>query len=203
MGRAVRRYARAAGGGRVAPRAAIEGVRAGARLGRFFGQVATGGLGEAARALGITDLVGRTPEAILCGLVDQIAPAGETLEASAARAAIATTLDSFLERLDPDDPEATRLDAPQVEELMREYVINYAYERFSSEMCGRLERDQVDLDRALELSEQARDFIAAKLQEKLMDRAVDMNLLATDPSTQERVSYELMQETFAILEDGE
>ncbi|MCV5665453.1 hypothetical protein OFN50_41150, partial [Escherichia coli] len=76
---------------------------------------------------------------------------------------------SFLERLDPDDPEATRLDAPQVEELMREYVINYAYERFSSEMCGRLERDQVDLDRALELSEQARDFIAAKLQEKLMD----------------------------------
>ncbi|MEK6371245.1 MAG: Qat anti-phage system associated protein QatB [Acidobacteriota bacterium] len=158
----LRSYVAASGGARGASAAAVSGRATARRLGGFLASVASGGFAEAARSLGITDLVGRSISAVLAELVDRLTPDGALLEESVAREAAAMTLEALFERLGVDArglAALDRVDLAVMEETLREFVSNYVSERFLQMLGDCIDRGAVSAAQANTLYAEVRDVV--------------------------------------------
>lgn len=159
---ASRSYTRAHGGSGASARSASSGRAATGRLGGFLADVARGGVTEAARRLGLRDLVGRDAQSLLAAFIDLLAPAGALLEEAVARMALIETLSELFDRFEVESKGISALDALDsdgVTEVVALSVSNYVNERFQQELVNCIERGAVSEEDANQLMDEAKDFI--------------------------------------------
>jgi len=132
----------------------------------FFSDVARSGIIEAARQLGLSDLIGRDFQFVLASLAEYLAPAGALLEEAAARSAIIDTLFEFCGRYDVGGDGVQGLAAISADDLgaaLKLTVCNVVEARFKEELSSRVERGAVsdrDGNRILsEITEFVREMI--------------------------------------------
>jgi hypothetical protein len=159
---ASRSYNRAHGGSGASARSASAGRATTSRLGGFLTDVVSRGVTEAARTLGLSDLVGRDAQSLLAAFIDILAPAGALLEEAVARMALIETLSELFDRFDVESKGISALDALDangVKEVVILSVTNYVNERFQQELVNCIERGTVSEQDANQMMNEAKDFI--------------------------------------------
>lgn len=159
---ASRSYVRAHGGSRVAARSASSGRMTTRSLGGFLSGVVRTGVAEAARVLGLRDLMGLDAPALLTAFIDLLAPVGALLEEAIARKALIETMSELFERYDveAEGPGALdRIDHDGVREIIVLSITNYVNERFQQELVNCVERGSISERQANELIDEAKQFI--------------------------------------------
>ncbi|MEA2238195.1 MAG: hypothetical protein QOC81_2919 [Thermoanaerobaculia bacterium] len=168
----------------------------------FLSDVARGGIVEAARRLGIQDLVGRDVQFVLASLIDLLAPTGSLLEEAAARAAIIDTLFEFCDHYDLAGEGVNALNAisaPDLGEALKLTVCNVVESRFKEELTSRVERGDV--------SEQNGDRIFSEIGEfvrEMIDLRLDgHDLLSMDWGGDEGAAFveQLYADAYLVLEN--
>lgn len=165
-----RSYVQAHGGAKRAAQSAASSRRSTARFMGFLSDVAQRGIVEAARQLGVRDLVGRDVQFVLASLVDLLAPAGSLLEEASARAAIIDTLFAFCDRFDLTTGGIQALDAISADDLgdaLKMTVCNVVDERFKEELTSRVERGDVSEQEGNRIFAEIGDFVQGMVDLRL------------------------------------
>lgn len=174
---AANRYVGARGGGRTAARAAQAGRTSTARIGGFLSGVASRGFAEAARALGLSAVLGRNVDQVLAAIANALAPEGATQEEAVARQAVNDTLSYLYERYGLGDGDLTKLDVMDragVAEALAVSVTAYVYYRWVQELGRKIEENAYTAAEAVRLERDVRAFIA---------ETVRLDLTRVDPLT--------------------
>lgn len=197
---ASRSYVRAHGGSRTAARSASSGRTTTARLGGFLAGVVSIGVAGAARALGLSDLVGLDAQSLLAAFIDLLAPAGALLEEAIARKALIETMSELFERYNVETEGPAALDhIGQVG--MREVIVlsvtNYVNERFQQELVNCVERGSVSERDANELIDEAKEFIAGVVEIDL--EGVDLVAFDWEGEEGRRFVEDIYQTAYSLL----
>jgi hypothetical protein len=133
--------------------------------GSLAGFVANGirnGFAEAARQIGLNNLVGRDVEFVLSSFVDLIAPSGATVEQAIARDALNDTLWEVFDRYGVNTEGIGALDKlgrDELTEVVGLYISNYVNERLQQELFYRVERGTMNETEANNCATQIKDFV--------------------------------------------
>ena len=110
-------------------------------FGQFVSDVATKGLGEALRAVGLESLEGKTPKEIAVALLDALCGPGSTIDAVDLRNALSALITNLL--VDAanfaETEQALIAAAGSLGQLLQDLFGNYIYERFQTTMYAGLE----------------------------------------------------------------
>ena len=198
---AFRSYVRAHGGARRAAATAISSRQSTARLMGFLSDVARRGIVEAARRLGIRDLIGRDVSFTLASLIDFLAPAGSLLEEAVARSATIDTLFEFCGRYDLAEAGLQALDAITADDLgvaLRIAVSNVVDVRFKEELTSRVERGDVSERDGNRIFSEIGEFVRGMVDLRLADR----DLLSIDWGGPEGAAFveQVYIDAYSILE---
>lgn len=173
LGNAARRYVQAKGGASRAARSAPSGRGATAALGGFLSGVATRGVADTFRALGLADAIGRPAEAVLAVIVNTIAPSGATLEEMAARRAVNETLVFLFDKYGVDErgiEQLNRLDADGVQETIKASVSSYIFQRWLGELGKKIDERAISPREAVRLERDVRNYVRDALMLDLKGR---------------------------------
>jgi hypothetical protein len=167
----------------------------------FFSDVARGGIVEAARRLGIQDLIGRDVQFVLASLVDLLAPTGSLLEEAAARSAVIDTLFEFCDHYDvaADGIQALNaISAQDLGEALKLTVCNVVEARFKEELTSRVERADVSEQDGDRIFSQIGEFVRGMIDLRLDNR----DLLGMDWGGDEGAAFveKLYADTYLVLE---
>jgi hypothetical protein len=200
---AFRSYVRAHGGAKRAAHSATSSRRSTAHLMGFLSDVARTGVAEAARRLGIRDLVGRDVQFVLASLVDLLAPAGSFLEEATARSALIDSLFDFCGRYDIEGAGLQALDAITVGDLgdaLTLTVCNVVAERFRQELTSRVERGDVSESDGNRIFAEVGDFV----REMVDLRLAGQDLLGLNWRGPEGAAFveQVYTDAYSILENG-
>lgn len=168
-----RRYVQAKGGATRAARAATGGRAATVRLGGFLSDVARRGISEAARALGLADVVGRPVETVLAAIANALAPDGATLEEVAARRAIDDSLTTIFEQYGVDDAGIEQLNALGAEGTRKAIELSvtaYIYQRWLQELGQKIEERAINASSAKKLERDVKAYVTEIVKLDLKDR---------------------------------
>jgi hypothetical protein len=174
LGSVGRSYVGASGGSRGATASSFSGRATTARIGGFLADGLRNGFAQAARNLGLGNLVGRDAQFVLASFIDLLVPAGALLEAAAARKAGIETMSELFRRFDVETNGLAALDALDptgMLEVVELSVTNFVNERFQQELVSRIERGAISEQRANTLSSEVKGFITGIV--KLDLRGVD------------------------------
>jgi hypothetical protein len=197
---ASRSYVRAHGGSRTAARSSSSGRATTTKLGGFLAGVVRTGVTEAARTLGLRDLVGLDAQSLLAAFIDLLAPVGALIEEAIARKALIETMSELFERYDveTDGPEALdRMDENGMREVVVLSVTNYVNERFQQELVNCVERGSVSEREANELIDEAKDFIAGVVEIDL--EGVDLVAFDWEGEEGRRFVENIYQTAYSLL----
>ncbi|HXQ33765.1 MAG TPA: Qat anti-phage system associated protein QatB [Anaerolineales bacterium] len=179
-----RKYVGARGGSRAAAHTAFSGRAVTGAFGGFLANVVRDGIGEAADALGLRDVLGRDAEFVLATFIDLLSPDGALLEDAATRKALIETTFEMFDRFNVQERgiEALNdLDAEGMKEIVCLYVTNYIYERFLMEMANCIERGLLSEADANALTDQGKEFVEGEVRFDLSE----VDVLELDWSGQE------------------
>jgi hypothetical protein len=160
--RAARRYVVAKGGHKKAASTATAGRVATAGLGSFLSDVATRGIAEATRAIGLTAIIGERVDVALAAIVNAIAPSGTTDEEAVARRATNETMKELFERYGVTDGGLETLNAmtPDViAETLELSVSSYVYQMWLFELSQKIETRSISEKEAVRLERDVRTFV--------------------------------------------
>lgn len=204
LGAIGRSYVSAGGGAR--GRAAS--ARAGRQTtGRFAGFLVSGvrnGFVQAARDLGLTNLVGRDIQFVLASFVDLIAPSGATIEDAVARKALTDTTWEVFQTYGVNVEGITALDRlgrEDITSIIALYISNYVNERLQEELYFRVERGALDEDTANQYAEQIKGFIAGVV--KLDFQNMDAFRVDWQGNEGKEIIEKKYQEAYALLGGAE
>lgn len=158
------RYVQASGGSRRAAASALAGRATTSRLGGFLASGLRNGFAEAARQLGVQNLIGRDAQYVLATFIDLIAPDGALREEAIARKAAIETMTEWFERYEVDANGVEILDQMTPEgmrDLIVLSVVNYVNARFQQELLSRIELGALSEHDANVLADEAKGFIAS------------------------------------------
>lgn len=163
-GTVTRRYVQASGGPKRAAASARAGGAATSRLGGFLANGLRNGFVEAARRLGVQNLIGRDAQFVLAAFIDLIAPDGSLREEAIARKAVIETMAEWFERYEVDANGIEVLDR-MTPDGMRDLIVlsvtNYVNARFQQELLSRIELGTLSERDANVLADEAKGFIAS------------------------------------------
>ncbi len=163
-GTITRRYVQASGGPRRAAASSRAGRTATSRLGGFLANGLRNGFVEAARRLGVQNLIGRDAQYVLAAFIDLIAPDGALREEAIARKAVIETMAEWFERYEVDAAGIEVLDR-MTPDGMRDLIVlsvtNYVNARFQQELLSRIELGTLSEHDANVLADEAKEFIAS------------------------------------------
>jgi hypothetical protein len=129
----------ALGGASAAAAAASDGRQTLGRLGDVLGGVADEGLTPTLERLGLDELVGQSALAVVSGLLDHVAGAGETVEGAAAREAASEVLEALFSSAEAyEDATSVPLDVNQVLSLLQQFLAAYVWKRVLQNIADRL-----------------------------------------------------------------
>lgn len=163
-GTVTRRYVQASGGPKRAAASARAGRTTTSRLGGFLANGLRNGFVEAARRLGVQNLIGRDAQFVLAAFIDLIAPDGSLREEAIARKAVIETMAEWFERYEVDANGIEVLDR-MTPDGMRDLIVlsvtNYVNARFQQELLSRIELGTLSERDANVLADEAKGFIAS------------------------------------------
>lgn len=163
LGSIGRSYVSAGGGATGRASSARAGRQTTGRLGGFLASGVRDGFIQAARDIGLTNLVGRDVQFVLAAFVDLIAPTGATVEDAIARKALADTTWEVFQRYGVDVEGIAALDRlsrEDVTSIVSFYISNYVNERLQEELFYRVEKGSLDESTANQYADQIKGFIA-------------------------------------------
>lgn len=162
LGAASNAYVASRGGARAAASSARSGRQASSRLGSFLGSVASRGLSETLRDIGLSDLIGKDAETVLAGICDRLVPAGNTKEEAAARRSVNEVLeDLFVQHIEETGDVAAleRLDDTAIATAVEKSIIEYVFHRWLDDLGKSIEKGAVSENQAVELEQQVRQYV--------------------------------------------
>ena len=175
--------------------------------GRFAGFLAGGvrdGFVQAARDIGLTNLVGRDIQFVLASFVDLIAPSGATIEDAVARKALTDTTWEVFQTYGVNVDGITALDRlvrDDVTSIIALYVSNYVNERLQEELFFRVERGALDENVANQYADQIKGFIAGVV--KLDFKSIDPLQVDWQGNQGKEIIEKKYQEAYALLGEAE
>jgi hypothetical protein len=184
------------GGGRRAGGGSVRG--AAQSFGRFVSEVATKGLAEALRTLGLGSFEGKTPEEIARALLDALCGPGSTIDAVDLRNALSALVSDLIG--DATDfasaEQALGAAAGSLGQLVQNLFGNYIYERFQTRMYAGLEaaHGATAADGCLEA---VRDYVQSELRLEASSR----DLAAIDWAGKEGADFvnSILDKTFEVF----
>lgn len=165
-----RRYVSAKGGAKKSASVAVAGRAATARIGSFISDVAARGFTEAARALGLQNIVGQKVDAVLAAVINAIAPAGTSNDDAIARRAASETLRELFEKHGVEESGLDALNAmtpADVTDTIEISVAGYVYQRWLFDLSQRIEQNAVSEAEAIRLERDVKTFVAGLVKLKL------------------------------------
>jgi len=197
-------YVRAKGGSGRAAATSASGRSVTASVAGFFSTISRAGVVEALRSAGLERAVGEDAHTAFAMVVNAIAPSGATLDEAAARGAVSEVLWGLYERVLADGGGIAALEAlgpADVVDLIRESIVAYLYYRWLQELGLRIEMKAVTPDRAVEMEQDIRDYLDARIDLTISED----ELLTTDWGGAEgrRLITALYQEAYSMLEASE
>lgn len=141
-------------------------------LGSFLGDVATEGLDSALQKQGLGDLIGKSPEVVIAGIVDALSGNGATLSDAILRTAHIETLSDFFDEsmIDYDslrDNWEDALDAERLLQILEDFLSNVIFQQWISDMAENLENNAVSADILADREKEVKDFIKGQVSFEL------------------------------------
>jgi hypothetical protein len=200
LGSVGRSYVRAGGGATGRSSSARAGRQTAGKLGSFFATGIRDGFIQAARGIGLTNLIGRDVQFVLAAFVDFIAPSGATIEEAIARKALADTTWEVFQKygVDIDGIAALdRLDREDVTIIISLYISNYINERLQEELFYRVEKGALDEITANHYADQIKGFIVEVVRLDFQD--IDPLQIDWHGATGQDIIEKKYQEAYALL----
>lgn len=173
----------------------------GRNLGGFLSSVATLGLDEALREIGLEDLIGKSAEEVTTGLLDALAAPGSTLDEHAARLALAKLNDELFKRAQTYDDVgrvlSQTLDQQGLARILASFFGHYLYERFCRDFYETWMK-KVGASQAARSLKSIKDCITSSLKAKLAGR--DVTRVNWRGREGLKLTEQVMQETLEIFE---
>lgn len=204
LGSIGRSYVRAGGGATARASSAQAGRRTAGRFGGFIASGVRNGFVQAARDIGLTNLVGRDVQFVLAAFVDLIAPSGATIEEAIARKALADTTWEVFQKYGVDVEGITALDRlgrDDVTSIISLYISNYVNERLQEELFFRLEKGTIDETTANRYADQIKGFISEVV--RLDFQNIDPLRIDWQGNGGKEIIEQKYQEAYALLGEAE
>jgi hypothetical protein len=150
------------GGGKSASRSSVAGRQTAARFAGFLADVASAGIGTAARTLGIAESLGQSADLFLVRLADALAPAGALTEDAIARDAMDATLEELYEEQGIGGTGLNaleRMTPGMMADAVVRYVANYIYGRVLQALTAHIHATAASAARIREVEQTARQYI--------------------------------------------
>lgn len=196
-----RRFVRAQGGSARAARSASAGRAATAGVVGFLSDVATRGIGDALRRIGLGDVIGQPVEAVLASIVNALAPDGVTLDEVAARRTIDEALVAVFDRygvLEGGIEKLNAMDGASVQDAFRISVAEFIFQRWMLVLGKRIEERALTAREARRLEREVKAYVTEATKLDLRGR----DALRTDwgaPENQAIIDG-IYQEAYRFLE---
>lgn len=204
LGSIGRSYVRAGGGATARASSAQAGRQTAGRFGGFIAGGVRNGFVQAARDIGLTNLVGRDVQFVLAAFVDLIAPSGATIEEAIARKALADTTWEVFQKYGVDVEGITALDRlgrDDVTSIISLYISNYVNERLQEELFFRLEKGTIDETTANQYADQIKGFITEVV--RLDFQNIDPLRIDWQGNAGKEIIEQKYQEAYALLGEAE
>lgn len=204
LGSIGRSYVSAGGGSTGRASSARAGRQTAGRFGGFLASGVRNGFVQAAREIGLTNLVGRDVQFVLATFVDLIAPSGATIEDAIARKALAETTWEVFQKYGVDVEGITALDRlgrEDVTSIVSLYISNYVNERLQEELFYRLEKGSLDESAANQYADQIKGFIAEVV--RLDFQSIDPLRIDWQGAAGKELLEKKYQEAYALLGEAE
>jgi hypothetical protein len=155
---------RRAVGGRRARGGWASSIRSGQTLGFFLSSVASSGLDQTLRSIGLGHLIGQTPNVILPGIADHICGNGGLLDDAISRSAVVEVLAAIFDESDDTYAELrdrwdSQLDESRIVELMSLFLSQAIYQRFLVELAEKFEANALSTTEAEQRENEIFEFI--------------------------------------------
>jgi hypothetical protein len=151
---------------------AISRSRAAAQgIGGFFTDVATHGLNEALKRIGLDHLIGRNPVDVVAGLIDEFSGDGAEISDAVVRSAeidtMAELIDSVEEYQDLENKWNENLNGDRIIEILETFLSNVIFQEWVSVMANKLESKAISADELVSSEAGIREFIRANVHFEL------------------------------------
>lgn len=206
----VRNAVGAMGGARRAAQASPAGRQTASQFARFLSGVATGGVADAARVVGIAEFLNRSADIFLLRLADALAPPGALTEDAIARDAMDDTLQELFEQLDLANGGVRaleRMTPTMMADALVRYVINYIYTRVIHALTAHIHAKSQIVTRMREIERTARYYIEDAVRLDIDTTAFFGTQGAAfaarwDAGKGQRVIDRLFEESYRVVEAG-
>ena len=199
--KAAGRYVNSLGGSRAATRAATQGISIGGRYANLLGAIASGGMTDTLRSLGLDEFVGRAPDEICAAIANVLAPIGATNDEAIARDALISTLDALYTRIldaggSLDDLNA--LSPAMLKETLIEYVSNFIFTKWMYELGTAIEKGNVSEQQAIILERDVKDLIFTETNQHYQD--LDITVLDLNDANNIALITGIFETAYSTLE---
>lgn len=159
---AARAYTRARGGASQAAKTSNAGRNATARLGNFLTGLATKGLQDSLKDVGLSSTAGMDVREVFAAIANAIAPSGASVDEAIARRAVNEVLEKLYEECAAEENGIEKLGSMSVEairEAIEASIAAYIYYRWLEELELRIERGAVSPEQAVRLENEMREYV--------------------------------------------
>jgi len=199
--KAARGYVQARGGATGAARASTTGRRATTRVVGFFSDVATRGIGDALRAIGLGNILGQPVDIVLTAIMNTLTPPGASLDDMAAKRTTNEVLVMIFEQYDVLEGGIEKLnsmDADGVQEAFRISVAEFIFQRWMLDLGQRIDERAATASEARKIEIEVKAYVTEAVKLDLKGKDV----LTTDWNTRENqtIVENIYREAYRFLE---
>jgi len=153
------------------------GIQTAQRLANFLGNVLNLGFTESLKKEGLADLIGKSVNEVLTGIIDKLAGFGKLLDQIIARSALLEVLAELFEKEIDEYNElekdlTTSINSEKLVELIQLFIAEYIYQRLLNDLVDRIENKAIDSDEVRNREKELKEFII---------RLVNFDLSGKDP----------------------
>lgn len=195
LGGALRRHVSSTGGASGAARRMGASRLAGGNLLSVVRDAQRVGVAEALRSRGLQQLVGLPAEQVFLGLLDVVCLPGGPIDEGISRQAL---LDAIQDQTEAGVANFDDLTPDQLKEFFLDYVIRSIEGKVISDIAAKSIRLPENVERALELEGQLKDFIAGATRSHLGELLKDSLTSMSDPQINDKVS-QIYEAAFSLV----
>jgi hypothetical protein len=197
---AARAYTRARGGASQAAKTSNAGRNATARLGNFLSGLATKGLQDSLKDVGLSSTAGMDVREVFAAIANAIAPSGASVDEAIARRAVNEVLEKLYEECAAEENGIEKLGSMSVEairEAIEASIAAYIYYRWLEELELRIERGAVSPEQAVHLENEMREYVRDIVHLDL--RSIDVVSLDWRSQQGEQLISGLYEQAYTML----
>ncbi len=175
-------------------------AKTGQKLGGFLSRVATVGLNEALREIGLSDLIGKSAEDVVNGLTDAFTDPASSLDEEAARVALYELHSELLVECDTfeDVEESLKevIEAPGIIKTIADFFGRYIYRIFCRDFYEGWQR-KAGPDQAAQKLDDVKGYIFSSIRNRFAGETTNKNWAGNEGL---RASEQILKDTVEIFE---